>query len=109
MYYRPEQWGRLDKKTLAYLDEKGLRHIYERIVIGMEAVWEMLDHHGIDLANGEEYDSPAHPLNFIYESAWVAQHQCFGMYKALLIFANEDGREDISHDLYEWGHYGLFY
>ena len=109
MYYRPEQWDKLDKKTLDYLDEKGLRRIYEYIVRRMEVIWETMDRNGIDLASGEEYDNPAHPLNSLYESAWVAQHECFGMYNALLIFANEDGRSDIAYALYSWGHYGPFY
>lgn len=109
MYYRPEQWDKLDKKTLDYLDAKGLRPIYDHIISRMTAMWKMLDAEGIDLTSGEEYDDRNHPKNFYYEAAWAQQRECFGMYNALLIFANNDGRKDIAHDIYSWGHYGLFY
>lgn len=101
MYYRPEEWDEIDERALDYIKSKGLLGIYDHCVKCMRDAWALTD---------KREDKTELDLSDSYAaSATACEREAFGLYNALLIFARDDGRDDMAKLIYDWGHYSLFY
>lgn len=105
LYNRPEKWGELDPKALAYLKRRGLMPVYEYVVDTMAGTWKWLDEMEIDPCNAD-YEDQRNPQHFDYMLAYDRAHTAFGAYNALLLSTKDD---EVRKAIYDWGHYGVFY
>lgn len=95
LYYKPEEWDALEPVAVEYCNEHGLGKALEYINETVCDAWKLLIRYRND--------------SLSRDMARMRSYEAYGMYNALLIHANECGRDDVWQAIYNWGHYSVFY